>query len=1276
MRFDKLKFKVNKTTFAIMMISVLINCVLGFISQKAGMPLWLNSIGTMITAIHFGPLAGGIVGILTALVFGIFKYNYISYGLAWAATGVAVGYLYLKDHKNDPYLLVAVSVLAGIITAAISTALNLVFFDGYTNNLWGDALFDMLSVENSILIVNAFLAQAFIDLPDKVLAMLVAVYTADKLKLRFDKILAPVAVFACALTFTGVLTAEAVDFYGDYETVTYDSSDGLSTIEINAIAQSEDGFIWAGTYSGLYRYDGNSFELFTIDNRIKNVMQLYSDSQGRLWIGTNDSGVCCFDYKNGSVKFYAMSDGLAADAIRAISEDAEGNIYIGTVGYTSVINKKGEIKTHSDWEEIFYVQSFAELDDGTMIGVTNGGILFALKDDEILWKKEFEGEEGASYTTVCKVDGDMLFAGTGTNMVEKLSVTKDGAESQGLINIGESKYVNRLVHTDGIGGVLVCCENGLGYIEDGTETMIPLDKEGFDGSLSDALVDEQLNIWFASNKQGIIRYSWNPFENIYRKAGIDGSVVNSAKIKDNRLYVGSDSGLLILDMNTYTTVDEPYLAQFENTRVRQVQTDSAGNIWVSTYGQDGLVRIDPEGNTTNFNDRENGALGERFRFVKELSDGSLVAASTSGLTFIENGAVVATIGEANGLKTTTILDVVEAEDGTLRAASDGDGIYIIKNRMVVDRIATDDGLGTLVVMKIVPCEGGYLYITSNALYYDNGKKIKRLNNFPYSNNYDIYISDNKECFITSSAGLYIVKESDLLKDGDYTVTLLNRSRGFSTTFTANAWYELEDEYLYLCCTDGIRKVSTKNYDSFDNDYQIGIASVVAGGEVVHPTNGKYVIPAVSGRIQIRVALMNYSLSNPLVHIYLEGVDDEGLTAYQNELSELGYTNLPYGDYKLHVQIVSESTGKVVRDEVFNIKKKALMYERFYFKVYLFLIGTLFGMFLIWSVVYLRKNAARVRGLQKEVSIDPMTGLFNKSASIKRLTELCRTKKGVLLMIDLDSFKLVNDIYGHDMGDRILIRFAELIRAAIGIDDMAGRMGGDEFIAYLEGDIEEKKVEDVTAYLNAEIVKSAKEYMGEDMEIPLGTSIGAVKCPDEGDDFNELFRLADNALYLVKQNGKHGCDFYHKNRVIDETDTIKDNSTIDSLMKIMGERNVHAGAFVLKPDEMLPIYRFLCRYTNRYPANIEFARIRIFPKNEGEQVREDVVEMIGEMLRTSMRTCDILSRNGTQYVLLYTVAKHADREVLIKRMLSEWEESPESEKYRITYEIQLINKEVK
>ncbi len=94
-----------------------------------------------------------------------------------------------------------------------------------------------------------------------------------------------------AVLFPFTSKAVVVDYLAEYEVVEYDSYDGLVSEQINTMAQTPDGYIWVGTYSGLYRYDGYRFEKSDLDERICSVMKLFVADDGRLWIGTNDTGI-------------------------------------------------------------------------------------------------------------------------------------------------------------------------------------------------------------------------------------------------------------------------------------------------------------------------------------------------------------------------------------------------------------------------------------------------------------------------------------------------------------------------------------------------------------------------------------------------------------------------------------------------------------------------------------------------------------------------------------------------------------------------------------------------------------------------------------------------------------------------------------------------------------------------------------------------------------------------------------------------------------------------
>ncbi|MBQ9631769.1 MAG: diguanylate cyclase, partial [Lachnospiraceae bacterium] len=86
-------------------------------------------------------------------------------------------------------------------------------------------------------------------------------------------------------------------------------------------------------------------------------------------------------------------------------------------------------------------------------------------------------------------------------------------------------------------------------------------------------------------------------------------------------------------------------------------------------------------------------------------------------------------------------------------------------------------------------------------------------------------------------------------------------------------------------------------------------------------------------------------------------------------------------------------------------------------------------------------------LKKLANTDAMTGLYNKTATEEMISDRLKKAHGTFCVVDLDNFKLVNDMFGHQMGDRILVRFAKLIRSVVREGDIVGRIGGDEFVVF-------------------------------------------------------------------------------------------------------------------------------------------------------------------------------------------------------------------------------------
>lgn len=160
-------------------------------------------------------------------------------------------------------------------------------------------------------------------------------------------------------------------------------------------------------------------------------------------------------------------------------------------------------------------------------------------------------------------------------------------------------------------------------------------------------------------------------------------------------------------------------------------------------------------------------------------------------------------------------------------------------------------------------------------------------------------------------------------------------------------------------------------------------------------------------------------------------------------------------------------------------------------------------------------------LREMASTDPLTGLLNRRVFIERLQEqIARAQRFATpaagLMLDCDHFKLVNDRYGHEAGDQVLRRLAEILREHSRATDSVGRLGGEEFAVILDN------AELSASLLWAERVRerfASETFSADEHAFHVTISIGVTSIKAE-DDENDVLRRADEALYKAKQHGRN------------------------------------------------------------------------------------------------------------------------------------------------------------
>jgi len=185
-----------------------------------------------------------------------------------------------------------------------------------------------------------------------------------------------------------------------------------------------------------------------------------------------------------------------------------------------------------------------------------------------------------------------------------------------------------------------------------------------------------------------------------------------------------------------------------------------------------------------------------------------------------------------------------------------------------------------------------------------------------------------------------------------------------------------------------------------------------------------------------------------------------------------------------------------------------------------------------AMVVFKQNAIDRANLHRElryiVEHDPLTDLYTRKFVLEQVPTLMKQalKDGtrlVLMFIDVDDFKLINDTYGHSVGDRVLTGVANNLKSCIRSNDIVARIGGDEFLILLPeiSDLDDSK------HVAQKIVSSVQiplPITGDDTKLTL--SIGMSVFPDDGNDVLELMRQADKAMYSVKDGGKNSFSYWN------------------------------------------------------------------------------------------------------------------------------------------------------
>lgn len=917
---------------------------------------------------------------------------------------------------------------------------------------------------------------------------------------------------------------------------------GLPQNSVGAIAQTRDGYMWFGTEEGIGRYDGLRVTVFdTIHQRaLKDsfIQALSSGRDGSLWVGTRSSLV---QLKDG--EFHALFN--TQSPIRSIYEAQDRQVWVGTLnGLHAVQNKTVRLFTTQEGLPGNDVRSIVQTTDGTLWFGTNRGLasfengafrtydlgdgvtdepIIALtpSHDGSLWIATAKGLmrwKGKLLETVpaARFSLDDDFTALLEDHTGALWIGFDHSGLEVLRNGRLDRYTARQGLPSGDVATLFEDRDGhmwAGLSEGGVVELRDGIFSNFGGleGLSEDMVWSVLeardrSIWVGTNSKGLDHIDKNGHVRAYTEEdGLPGgSVYALHEAVDGSIWFGAEKGALCQLKNGHIRVFTDPLNK--RNRIVSILPDPSGDLWLAFHEVNGLVRFH-QGNFQHY------PVPGLLNTAALARDGSIwVGSDHAGVSQWRNGSITRYTSD-NGLLTNFAQAIYVDRDGVVWAGTSPGGLNRIKDGHVTT-YSIDQGLFDLTVGAIVEDDEGYLWMTCNKGIYKVSKK--ELNDYA-----DGRVSTIHSIVYGTADGL--------------------RSSECNFAADPSVWKGL-DGRLWFATTGGIASVDPRQRQIVNADPTPMIEGVLVNQRPVSFYNGVTAGPG-GGDLEIQFTTPDF-VAPERIRFRYRLLDSDLDWVMAGSRRQAFYTKLPPRHYRFEVQAADEAHDWWPAGARLEVNLTPHFWQTNMFRGICGIVVLLCGAAIYWlRIHYLVVNnrileervqqrttelqiALKVAedagvALREQATRDGLTGLWNRSAIFETLNrEVARAHRDHLeiavLMADVDHFKLINDTYGHQVGDQVLqavsARFTSLIRTY----DFVGRYGGEEFVMILPG---------CSLY---DGIRRANEFGCAVTQKPILTSFGPIEVtcsfgvaenigPSTAE---ELIRKADEGLYCAKNAGRN------------------------------------------------------------------------------------------------------------------------------------------------------------
>ncbi len=912
-----------------------------------------------------------------------------------------------------------------------------------------------------------------------------------------------------------------------YPFINYRSSEGLPQGNITALLQDREGFIWVGTQAGLGRFDGTRFQTFTTREGLAGnyITGLEMDRDGDIWVASQDG---LNRLRAGRLSAWPLPDGF----VRAIAySPVEPALWVLTDRSIFTI-REGQTSRFDQFP-----------DPGRLGGMSGGdsGMVFFSSEAVFLLKggqlQRFPSPEPVNF--VKEADGHLFVGCQGGLYV--LNPFGEFKKYSGLPT--ELGNVSDILF-DARKNLWIASRNGVFYknLQTGEATVFNTASGLIYDRASKLLLDRENNI-FVGTRLGLSQLSRHLFRMYGTEDGLpsqhvwdiledDGAILLAceegvAELRDgrirsftvnDRLKNHSIRAIVRMDAGQYLLgcADGEILQWDRGERLRTLTSginvlyairDSGGTFWFATNR--GLLKYDGH----DFRWFREGLNDPIVWDVAELEPGALLVGTRKGIQLFRGEKFVASDWEAQ-VGRSIINDIRVVSPSEALVATELNGVFWFKGESLT-RIAREQGLLHNDVWSVLRDDNGHIWMnTTRAL----------------------------ECLASDSAFIHFNSETGLFGDEGCIHSALKASSG----------------KLYFGIVPGLVE-----YQFLGSEMQTRKSILVVRDPLV---NGSPRVLGLSGSLPHNQNNIEFSFICPTT-------SRESPTAYKTRLfpfdsdwsppgrgTSVRYTNLPPGTYTFSVLAKNGGGGGgwfgAEKRIIFTIA--APFWKRWWFLALELLLGLgLLGLVVNARVRVLQKQKKKLEEVvlartneiaekNRELALlsitDHLTGLKNRrflDETIKEdLSIIQRERHNVLIgkkpfdekaailgifMLDVDHFKKVNDMHGHEAGDAVIVEIAGRLQSMMRQSDTVIRWGGEEFL------IITRQSGQADALQLAERLRQSMEQAA--FHVPTGhkvkktVSIGYCHYPfligeEEKLSWQQAISMADNALYLAKHNGRN------------------------------------------------------------------------------------------------------------------------------------------------------------